>query len=250
MRKYFAPYLMINFYRKIAGMQLFYTTQIQGDQAILTDQELAHLKVLRKVVGDEVHFIDGKGFLYTGKVSSLSKKAAVISWHSREEKNKNRNYYLHVAIAPTKSMDRIEFFLEKAIEIGVDEISFFTSFHSERKVVKRERLEKIALSACKQSLKYHFPQINTEVKLNDLLTVGGYDVKAIAHCQNGEKMDVKTIAKNERMLILIGPEGDFSQEEIDNSIGSGLIGLDLGENRMRTETAGIFVCAAMASLKN
>ena len=146
---------------------------------------------------------------------------------------------MHIAIAPTKNMDRFEWFLEKATEIGIDEITPIICSRSERKIIKKERGSRILLSAMKQSLKYHLPKLNEAVSLTNFLERNFDGKKYIAHCENGEKKDLKTINKTEKTIILIGPEGDFSTKEIELALENKFKAVNLAKTRLRTETAAI-----------
>lgn len=224
-------------------MKLFFG-DIFDNSAILNEEESHHFaKVLRGKEGDFVHVTDGKGKIAEIEVNSISKKVVegkIINLKTEFEK---KNYYLHVAIAPTKTMERLEFFLEKATEIGIDEITFLQTYHSERKNIKIERIEKIVQSATKQSLKAYLPKINDLIKFNDFIKSDFNDfTKCIAHCEaDVERTPFKNILedKPKKILILIGPEGDFSRDEIKISEENGFSGISLGQQRFRTETAAL-----------
>ena len=166
-----------------------------------------------------------------------------------EQKEKQHNYHLHIAIAPTKNMDRYEWFLEKATEIGIDEITPIICEHSERKVITTERCNRILLSAMKQSLKYHLPKLNEAITLKDFLKQDFEGNKYIAHCEEGNKTELRTEIKEERTLILIGPEGDFSPTEIEMALQNQFKAVSLGTSRLRTETAGL-VAVHTINIKN
>ena len=157
------------------------------------------------------------------------------------------DYYLHIAIAPTKNNDRLEWFLEKATEIGIDEITPIICQNSERKFVKQERLEKIIQSAMKQSLKFTLPKLNEPIKFNDFIDQDFNGKKCIAHCEDDEKTLLKTLVNTkEKITILIGPEGDFSTQEIKKALSKKFIPISLGESRLRTETAGLVAVQTVA----
>ena len=230
-------------------MQLFYLENPEKD-IILSAEESKHAtKVLRKKEGDILNFTDGKGAFYKAEITVADTRKCRLKVVSTEQKPKQHNYHLHIAIAPTKNMDRYEWFLEKATEIGIDEITPIICEHSERKVIKTERCNRILLSAMKQSLKYHLPKLNEAISLNDFLIKNYQGDKYIAHCENGEKKELKTINNTEKYLILIGPEGDFTQKEIDLALQNKFKAVSLGTSRLRTETAGI-VATHSISLKN
>ena len=220
-------------------MQLFYLEN-PAKEIILNSEESKHAtKVLRKKEGDVLDFTDGKGNFYKAEITIADSRKCRLKIVSSEQKGKQHNYHLHIAIAPTKNMDRFEWFLEKATEIGIDEITPIICSRSERKVIKTERCNKILLSAMKQSLKFHLPKLNESISLTNFLKSNVDGAKYIAHCEDGQKHELKTISKTEKTLILIGPEGDFSQKEIDLVLQNQFKAVSLGTSRLRTETAGI-----------
>ena len=220
-------------------MQLFYLENPK-DEIILSAEESKHAtKVLRKKEGDILNFTDGKGDFYKAEITVADSRKCRLKVVSTEQKEKQHNYHLHIAIAPTKNMDRFEWFLEKATEIGIDEITPIICSRSERKVIKTERCNRILLSAMKQSLKFHVPKLNEAISLNDFIKQDYGGTKYIAHCEDGEKKELKTVNKTEKTLILIGPEGDFTQKEIDLVLQNKFKEVSLGTSRLRTETAGI-----------
>ena len=220
-------------------MQLFYLKNLE-DEITLSSSESKHAtKVLRKKEGDILYFTDGKGGLHKAKITFSDSKKCKLKIISSEQKEKQHNYYLHIAIAPTKNMDRFEWFLEKATEIGIDEITPIICRRSERKSIKNERGNRILLSAMKQSLKYYLPKLNPIISLNDFLKQDFQGDKYIAHCEDSNKLDLKTVNKTDKTLILIGPEGDFSSKEIKFVLQNKFKAVNLGITRLRTETAGI-----------
>lgn len=232
-------------------MQLFFNPNItkETEQIIFEKEESRHIvRVLRKKEGDILHITNGKGFLFSVKISIASDKKCLALVVKKEEKPNNRSYYLHVVIAPTKNNDRLEWFLEKATEIGIDEITPIIADNSERKIVKIERLSKIIQSAMKQSLQFTLPKLNEPIKFSDFIKQKFTEEIFIAHCEeNTEKKFLKNIAnKNSKYTVLIGPEGDFSSKEIRESLNSNFIPISLGENRLRTETAGLNVVQNIA----
>ncbi|MFV0507075.1 MAG: 16S rRNA (uracil(1498)-N(3))-methyltransferase [Bacteroidales bacterium] len=228
-------------------MQLFYSTNISGNEIELDSQESQHCsKVLRKGVGDTVYATDGMGNLYITQLCRTKGKNCVLSIISIEERKSARNYKLHIAIAPTKSNDRLEHFVEKSVEFGIDEITPLLCANSERKQVKIERITKTAISAMKQSLQCHLPKINELTTLADIMKTGSYAEKYIAHCQENDRCNISSIKNAKEILFLIGPEGDFSQSEIDKALKNGFTAVMLGQNRLRTETAGIAVSSYFA----
>ena len=227
-------------------MQLFYTTNIQNGLAILDEDEARHtVQVLRRKVGDVMQLTDGKGNFYEGEIVELGKKTGVVSIKKTIEAYNKRSFHLHIAIAPTKNIDRFEWFLEKATEIGIDEITPLICKRSERTVVKHERLNGILISAMKQSLKTYLPQLNEAIDFqrfmkNDFSQVTN---KMIAYC-NDHSIRPLSIAhqKQENSVILIGPEGDFTEGEVGMAFEHHFIGVSLGKSRLRTETAGLVAC--------
>ena len=232
-------------------MQLFYIPNITGSEVILSETESKHaIRVLRLSVNSEVQLIDGEGGFYEAVISDAHpKKCKLLITNSIQNFDK-RNFKLHIAIAPTKNIDRYEWFLEKCTEIGIDEITPLISEHSERKVIKPDRLNKILVSAMKQSLKATLPKLNPIVNFNDFINTSNYQNNYIAHCYDGEKIHLKnTIKKGDDILVLIGPEGDFSLEEIKLAKQNGFLEVSLGTARLRTETAGVVACH-IANLNN
>lgn len=230
-------------------MQLFFAPQLQPDTTLFSfdKDESRHIsKVLRKQEGDEIHITDGKGNLYTARLSLVTLKSCEAVIEQCEERPA-RNYSLHLAVAPTKSNDRYEWFLEKATEIGVDQITPVICDHSERKVVKTDRMEKILQSAMKQSLSCFLPRLNPPVSLQEFIQEGHPELKFIAHCYPEERYDLKRRVQPDcDILILIGPEGDFSEKEVDLAIENGYLPVVMGDNRLRTETAAIVACHTVA----
>lgn len=222
---------------------------IENHTGLLTADESWHCaKVLRKKAGDAVRLIDGLGNFYEGLLETVSEKQCRVKITAGPLSWARRDYRLHLAIAPTKQMDRIEWMIEKAVEIGIDEISFLQCKNSERTVVKTERISKIVESAVKQSLQALLPKVNGLVPFKEILRDAAGQ-KLIAHCFEMEKTSVKTIPfKNQSSLVLIGPEGDFTKEEVALAIAAGFKSLSLGENRLRSETAGLYVCQAASLL--
>ncbi|MGF7082390.1 16S rRNA (uracil(1498)-N(3))-methyltransferase [Mucilaginibacter sp. UYCu711] len=227
-------------------MHLFYTPDIAPShpQYFLNEEESKHaVRVLRLEVGAEVQLIDGKGGLYTAQIKDAHPKRTILQITNVVTEYGKRNHYLHIAIAPTKNLDRLEWFLEKATEIGIDEISLIICQRSERKEAKTERLNKIITAAIKQSLKAYHPVLNEPIALNRFLAQPFDGQKFIAHCEDSEKTSLKTeLTKQGKYLILIGPEGDFSPAEIDSALHNGYKAITLGESRLRTETAALEAC--------
>lgn len=224
-------------------MQLFYTQNIDGNLAIFEEEEARHIKVLRKVVGDVLHFVDGKGGMYKGEIIEVHKKQCTLSILEHTPSYNQRKTKLHIAIAPTKNIARLEWFLEKATEIGIDEITPILCDRSERKKIRTDRLGKITLSAMKQSIKSYLPKLNELTHFNDFIKMENEQLKYIAYCNDDALIHLnKEYSLSENVTIMIGPEGDFSQKEISLALENGYKGVSLGESRLRTETAGIVAC--------
>ena len=230
-------------------MQLFYG-QIEGTEFHLDAGEVQHcVKVLRKSIGDHIHFITGDGALYKGEISFISKSKVYGSFTEVEHEFGKISYNLTIAIAPTKSMDRIEAFVEKAVEIGVSRIIPIICEHSERRTIKTDRLRKIALSAAKQSLKGALVQIDEAMSFQDFIAKKQEQVM-IAHCEFDEtKKGIHEVLDTSRPLcIMIGPEGDFSPSEVLAAVSAGAKPIHLGSSRLRTETAGLVAVATVYHL--
>ena len=232
-------------------MQLFYSQDLCPTDAQLSfsKEESRHIaKVLRKQIGDILHLTNGKGDLFTATLLSNDPKCCLVAIANVEQK-KPLPYGLHLAISPTKLNDRFEWFLEKATEIGITQITPILCQHSERKIIKPLRYQKIILSAAKQSLKYHFPELHPMCSFKDFLEKqeDAPHQKLIAHCQGIEKKSLKSQIKPKgNHIILVGPEGDFSASEITLATSMGYTGVSLGKNRLRTETAAIVACHSIA----
>jgi len=224
-------------------MKLFYG-EIEGNAVTINDEEQQHIvKVLRMKNGEAIHVTDGKGNLASGKLMIEGKKAHI---EVDEIKNNLPDFSpkLHIAIAPTKNIDRIEFFVEKAVEMGISEITFLQTEKTERKNINLDKIRKQAIAASKQSLRFHFPVINDLIKLQDFLKNIDPERTFVAHChENLERAELKNIPHFESITFLIGPEGDFSEKEIFYLSNSKIKSVSLGSQRLRTETAGIFVAA-------
>ncbi|MBW2937896.1 16S rRNA (uracil(1498)-N(3))-methyltransferase [Aureisphaera sp. CAU 1614] len=228
-------------------MNLFYQGNLsETSQNIIFDKdESRHIfKVLRHKLGDTLHITNGLGILFTAELVEVSQKQC-LAVVNEAVKKAPLPYYLHIAVAPTKNNDRFEWFLEKATEIGISEITPILCDHSERKVIKVDRFERIIESAMKQSLKMYKP------KLNELTSFSGFiklqsnfnGIKCIAHCEDSEKELLKNLVQpKSNNIILIGPEGDFSYTEIALAQKNDFSPISLGESRLRTETAAISAC--------
>ncbi|MEO6150263.1 MAG: 16S rRNA (uracil(1498)-N(3))-methyltransferase [Mucilaginibacter sp.] len=227
-------------------MHLFYTPDI--DPALphyfLNEEESKHcIRVLRLTVGDEVSLIDGKGGLYIARIKDAHPKRTILDIISVTQEYSKRNHYLQIAIAPTKNIERLEWFLEKATEIGIDEVTLIICQRSERKEAKVDRLNRIITAAIKQSLKAYHPVLNETIMFDKFLAKNFDGQKFIAHCTDGEKTDLKShLTANGRYCIMIGPEGDFSDSEVGQASTAGYQPITLGGSRLRTETAALEAC--------
>lgn len=234
-----------SFIASLFKTMLFYVPNI--DQSNFLPEEESHhaVKVLRLVEGDPVELVDGRGNYYTAEISFAHHKKCEVRILEKIENYNPLPCHIHIAIAPTKNMDRIEWFAEKVTEIGVGEITPLLCDHSERKVIKIDRLEKIVVSAMKQSKKATMPTLNEMCSFKQFMKQykDFAGKKYIAHCYEQDKKSlVKDYVKGNDAIVLIGPEGDFSEEEVRLAIENGFVPVTLGESRLRTETAGIAAC--------
>ena len=230
-------------------MQLFYNPDISENttQISFSKEESKHIvKVLRKSVGDILHITNGNGWLFKAEITNSDLKNCNAKITSKVLQPK-KNYKLHLAVAPTKMNDRYEWFLEKATEIGVDTITPIICDRSERKIVKEDRFEKVLQSAIKQSLNCYLPKLNEAQTFKNFINQDFKGQRFIAHCEETDRRSLKyeLIAKTD-IIILIGPEGDFSVKEIEMAIQNKFIPVTLGETRLRTETAAIVACHSVA----
>lgn len=228
----------------LAPMKLFYTPDISSDSFYtLNEEESKHaIRVLRLKTGDQITLIDGKGHFFQAKVHEDHPKKCVVEILHKDSELTSLPL-IHIAIAPTKNNDRFEWFIEKATEIGIQEITPLVCEHAERKNINLDRLEKKAISAMKQSLKARLPIIHEATSFKDLISKNFKGVKYIAHCYQNQQKHLKEIYNpGENTLILIGPEGDFSETEIKMAIENGFQPVTFGKSRLRTETAGIVAC--------
>lgn len=227
-------------------MHVFYTPDILVNNE-LPEEEAQHcLRVLRLSQGDIITLTDGKGSFYKAEISIATGKKCFVTIIERTEHSTPWGCKLHLAVAPTKNMDRNEWFAEKATEIGFDELSFVNCRYSERKVIKTERIEKILVSAIKQSLKPTLPVLNTMTDFDKFISRDLPEQKFIAHCYEGDKPLLKDVLiKGKDAVVMIGPEGDFSPEEVTKALAKGFQPISLGQSRLRTETAALVACHTM-----
>ena len=227
-------------------MQLFYSKNIRNGIAALDEVEARHaVQVLRKQVGDALQLTDGEGNLYSGTIIEVGKKNCLIGINSTISAYNERPFKLHIAIAPTKNIDRFEWFLEKATEIGITEITPLICKRSERAVIKWDRLNGVLLSAMKQSLKTYLPKLNEAVDFQRFIK-GDFTegVCFIGHCIEGTEKQLlsQTYKKGDNCVVLIGPEGDFTEGEVAQALSKNFQAVSLGNSRLRTETAGVVAC--------
>lgn len=233
-------------------MQLFYSASItqESDTYTFPREESKHIiRVLRKQIGDPIDITNGKGYLFKGEIIDENPNKCKIHLQDAQFQEP-LPYKLHIAIAPTKLNDRFEWFLEKSTEIGITEITPIICDHSERKQIKEERFKKILQSAMKQSLQTHLPKLHPAISFKNFLkSQPQTSLSCIAHCEEGEKHPLtKELTAGKDTLILIGPEGDFSLEEINQTVQLGYTQITLGTSRLRTETAGIVACHSISFL--
>lgn len=223
---------------------IFYTPDIDGVHYTLNEEESAHaVRVLRLKEGNTVTLADGRGGLYHAQIERIHPKHCSVAVLHHQEAYRRRQYRLHIGIAPTKNIDRFEWFVEKATEIGIDEITPLLCEHSERKQVNMERLHRIAIAAMKQSQKAYLPAISPITPFEQWVRATSDAQRYIAHCHAGNLPLLKTAyLPGMNVTIAIGPEGDFSRAEVQHALGWGYTEISLGASRLRTETAGIAAC--------
>ncbi|MBR1427129.1 MAG: 16S rRNA (uracil(1498)-N(3))-methyltransferase [Paludibacteraceae bacterium] len=224
-------------------MFLFYTPDIDLSP-VLSEEESAHcVRVLRMTRGDEIVTTDGRGMFYYARITNPHPKHCEFEIMRREQQQPTHPFHLHIAIAPTKNIERLEWMVEKCTEIGVDEITPLLCRFSERKLIRTDRLEKIMLSAAKQSLRPYFPHLNPLTDYNTFVAGANEQTRFIAHCYKEDKRLLRNeIQPRQSCLVLIGPEGDFSPEEVQLALDKGFVPVSLGNSRLRTETAGVVAC--------
>lgn len=237
-------------------MHIFYQPDLTSDSIILSEEESKHCtRVLRLKQNDIVYLADGIGTQATSYIVSDNPKKTELLIKERINHTSNRNYSLSIAIAPTKNFDRIEWFIEKATECGIDEILFIETTNSERTKINLERSNKVAISAMKQSKQWWLPKIHSLINLDEYLKnrSNTNSLNLIAWCpENGQTLSHQLLqnANANSIHIMIGPEGDFTKNEIELAIQKGFIPVSLGTSILRTETAGLFACMAIKALKD
>lgn len=226
-------------------MQLFYNPTITETTEVFSfdkDESRHIIKVLRKKDTDILHVTNGLGFLFTTEITLASDSKCTVKILSFEKAAPSK-FRLHLAVAPTKMNDRYEWFLEKATEIGIHEITPIICDHSERKIINTERFDKILLTAMKQSNELFLPKLNNAITFKEFIKLKNEDLKLIAHCEETDKKSLKSVLKpNQNIIMLIGPEGDFSEKEITLALENDFTAVSLGNTRLRTETAAIVAC--------
>ncbi|MFI3303210.1 MAG: 16S rRNA (uracil(1498)-N(3))-methyltransferase [Rikenellaceae bacterium] len=233
-------------------MQLFYAPEFTTPQYTLSEEESKHsIRVLRLSEGDNIHITDGRGNLYKCRIDDPHPKRCCVSVVEHVAEHNKLPYHLVMAVAPTKNSDRYEWFLEKATEIGVGEIIPLLSAHSERKNLKHDREERVITAAMKQSLKAYYPILHPLTPLTEVIGREFDGDKFIAHCNSSEQKVAlpQLLRANTPTIILIGPEGDFSPEEVELALNNGFQEISLGKQRLRTETAAV-VATTMVAIKN
>ena len=234
-------------------MYLFYTPDIAATHCLSEEESQHCVRVLRYDRGDEILLTDGRGTTYKARITNPHPKHCEFEVLSSEKQEPHHRFHLHIAIAPTKNIERLEWMVEKCTEIGIDEITPLLCRFSERKTLRIDRLEKIVLSAAKQSLTPYLPVLHELTPFEEFVKSTGSlspvagNQKYIAHCYEKDKRELKdeisaNVAHQSHITILIGPEGDFSEQEIDLALQNGYIPVSLGNSRLRTETAGVVAC--------
>jgi 16S rRNA (uracil1498-N3)-methyltransferase len=226
-------------------MQVFYAPDIKDNTCALDKNESRHcIRVLRMMKGNPVKLIDGRGNLFEGYIIDPDPDRCVIAITGTFRNFEKRGYRLHIGISPLKNQDRFEWFVEKSVELAVDEITPVICWNTEKPGIKAERINNIIISAMKQSLKASKPVLNEPIAFDKFINSDFKAVKLIAHCNTGfERNKIDSVyARNMDAVILIGPEGDFSEDELALAINKGFIPVHLGSSRLRTETAGIAAC--------
>ncbi len=230
-------------------MNLFYCENVESKIIALNSEESLHCaKVLRAKNGDAINVTNGNGILCRGTIIEANQRKTLVEVNEKIFVENQNKYKLHIAIAPTKSMERFEWFVEKAVEVGIERITPIICRYSERKVLKNQRVEKIALSAMKQSLRYHKPVIEPAIEFDEFIKKSFSAQKYIAYCKTEQML--KNVEIEADTLFLIGPEGGFADFEHQNAVDAGFLPVKIANNRLRTETAGVFIASAVAFASN
>jgi 16S rRNA (uracil1498-N3)-methyltransferase len=227
-------------------MHLFYTPDLTAPTVLLSEEESKHaVRVLRLSKGDTVNLVDGNGGFYRAELEQDNPKKCMLRVLESQKEYGYRPFSIHLAVAPTKNIDRIEWFLEKATEIGVNQISFLLCERSERKQINLERLEKVVISGMKQSVKAYKPELQNIIGFKDFIQRINPETTYIAHLEEHDQTALHQIALTNKVCVLIGPEGDFSPAEIDFAYATGIKPVTLGSSRLRTETAALVACQTL-----
>jgi 16S rRNA (uracil1498-N3)-methyltransferase len=230
-------------------MHVFYAPEISKTNCLPDDESYHAIRVLRLKKDALIYMVDGLGGFYEGTIQSQDPSATIVKIIKEQQNYNARDYRLHILLAPTKNVDRFEFFLEKAVEIGVDEITPLVCEHSERYKLRDDRLERIIISAMKQSYKAFKPRLNPLTSFSSAIESAS-GINGIAHCESNSKIHINKFLEKVKEIrrdigLFIGPEGDFSSDEIQAAENKGFIGISLGSSRLRTETAGVVACYAV-----
>lgn len=233
-------------------MHIFYAPDIKTNPCLSEEESLHAVKVLRLGEGADITVFDGKGGVYEATIAQAHPKHCLLNAITEKREVQARPYKLHIAIAPTKNNDRLEWFAEKAAEIGIDEISPVICDFSERRILKTDRLRKILVSAMKQSMQPQLVKLNEPQSFADFLSnIDGNCLKLMAHCHDGEKTPLAHAVKaSNDILIMIGPEGDFSEEEVAAATKAGFLPVTLGTARLRVETAALVACTTVNVIRS
>tara|TARA_A100001011_G_scaffold396576_2_gene494788 strand:- start:136 stop:828 length:693 start_codon:yes stop_codon:yes gene_type:complete len=227
-------------------MQFYYSNNITDNIITLDSIESKHcLKVMRYDEGKEINVVDGLGNLFISKIKNKARQSCELTIIKKFKEFGKRLNYLHIAVSPLKARDRMEWLVEKAVEIGVDEISFVCCKHSEKKSINLERLKKISISAMKQSQKAYLPKINELTFFTDFVSSCGNKNKLLAHMDEGKVSPISELRNSKETCIIIGPEGDFSDNEITISMENNFKPVSLGRYRLRSETAAVVACTLL-----
>ncbi len=233
-------------------MHFFFSENIKNDLITLDADESRHCaRVLRMRAGQEIGIVDGKGTFCKAELIEVDARGTVASVFHRAAEYGKRPFYLHLAVAPTKNIDRFEWLLEKATECGIDEITPIICEKSERRIIKLQRLEKIIVAAMKQSGRAYCPKLNPATPVSDFLQMKKTGIAMLAHCADGKKQSLNSIyTPGGHVLVMIGPEGDFTPEETETALSKGYHAISLGSHRLRTETAAITACIQLNTINN
>jgi 16S rRNA (uracil1498-N3)-methyltransferase len=224
-------------------MHVFYAPDIESTLQLPQEESHHAVRVLRLDVGASIQIVDGKGGVFVATIAAADAEKCLVNSLQAMPVATNRPYRLHIAIAPTKNMDRLEWFTEKAAEIGIDEISPIYCRFSERKSLKTERLQRILISAMKQSIQPTLTVLNEPCTFKEFVNQVEADVKCIAHCHDDAKTFLAAAVKpGQKVVVMIGPEGDFSEEEVALAKQAGFVAVSLGDSRLRVETAALVAC--------